>query len=124
MYKLYIFFEREGAILSILAYTFLFLDDFESYKESLTMMRFYIIAVLLFTLNYLWLIYVTPPRQKAELLLFGALAAKTGYKILRDQYENPVHRGKPLYLLCSGATFLMGILMIVCSIYKLISRYF
>ncbi len=124
MYNFYVFFEREGAILSILAYTFLLLDDFESYKESLTMMRFYIIAVLLFTVNHLWLIYVTPPRHKAEILLFGALAAKTGYKILREPYANQVYRDKPLYLICSGATCLTGILIIIFSIYTLLTRYF
>lgn len=125
MYKLYVFFAREGATLSVLAYIFLFLDEFKFYKkEGLTMMRFYIITVLIFTLNHCVLIYVTPPRQKAELLLFGALAAKTGYKILQEQYTNHAHREKPLYLLCSGLVFLIGILMTIFSIYTLISRYF
>ena len=122
MYKFYVFFQREGAIISIFAYTFLFLDDFHNYKQSLTMMRYYSIFVLAYTLNHLWFIYINHPRQSFELLLFGVLATKTGYRILRELHKNITHKDT-LYIVCSGVTCLSGILLTIFSIYKLITRY-
>ena len=122
MYKFSVFFEREGGILSTFILFFLFYEDFEFYKQSLTLIRFYTISVLIFTANHVWLIYNIRPRQISELLLFGTLATKTGYIILREQRRNPEYK-EPLFILSSGATILLGILLIVFAVSKMVSRY-